>query len=147
MADLALIDVKESAKAAAAWADYVDLGPTRSLRKLAAQYVKQGRYKTETTAFNALAEWSGEHQWQARLAEMALRRADLANDFRADTWVAITGEYHRRVVEEPAMRRVMKLESLNSIFDRVKPDTPNDRSGSGGSITLTFAFIEASRPD
>ena len=80
----------ESAKAEEAFADYVALGPSRSLRALAAVYVKQGRYKSETTAFNAVAHWSGKFRWQERLAEAASARStallEQAAELDADTF-------------------------------------------------------------
>lgn len=138
MSELATLP-KESAKAAAAFADYVNLGPGRSLRKLVEYYNRPSTYLRQ------LAVWSTEYHWQERLAEMSLSRAEEANEYRADTWVAIAGEYHRRVVDDPAMRKTMKLESLNSIWDRVKPEQPTASGNSGPTVIVQFAFIETNR--
>lgn len=62
----------ESAKAYAAFLDYIRLGPTRSLRKLLEQYrvqseVKPGTENPPTRRLATLSDWSVKYEWQARL--------------------------------------------------------------------------------
>jgi predicted secreted protein len=137
MADLAVIP-KESAKAAQAFADYVNLGPSRSLAKLArgksARYLRQLEY------------WSSDYQWQERLKQLAVEQVEQAQEARTSTYVLIAGEYHRRVSDEP-MRKSMQLSALHGIFDRVKPETVSDSGGgSSAHLTIQFVFQEVVRP-
>lgn len=125
MADLALIEakesVKETAKSAQAFADYVALGPNRSLRGLAEQYAQQGAYKTATTAFRIIGAWSTDHQWQERLKELSQRQVAESFALRSSLYLDILREYYRRFGDDPTMIRVAKLDALHGVFDRVKP--------------------------
>lgn len=133
MSELALTSPKETAKAAQAFADYVAMGPKRSLRKLCEFYHRNPTYLTQ------LRDWSVEYQWQERLKEMAAEQIAAAQDLKVDTYVTILGEYHRRVSDEP-MRQVMKLEGLHGIYDRVKPETHTSSNEGLPSATITFQF-------
>lgn len=146
MTDLALIEPKETAKAAQAFADYVNLGPTRSLRKLHVLYCQQGANGAPTKRFETLAEWSTENNWQDRLKQIAAHQLESASELKTTTYINILGEYHRRVSDEPR-RQVMELNALHGIYDRVKPETPQTSGGSGPSITVNFAFVEVTRPE
>jgi len=114
---------KETPKAAEAFAAYVALGPKRSLRRLADEYVTQNRYKTTATAFNSLRDWSRIHGWQERLREAAEARSsamlDEAADLNTETYLAICREYHERIRDE--MAAAWKVGDLHPLFDRVKP--------------------------
>ena len=63
--------------------------PKRSLRALANNYVKQKRYKTDTTALNQLAKWSREFEWQSRIVSAVGERSRLklerSEELNADT--------------------------------------------------------------
>lgn len=61
-------DAEMTAKAAEAFAMYVAMGPGRSLTNLAHILTEQNRYKTRTTARNAVATWSARYRWQERIA-------------------------------------------------------------------------------
>lgn len=115
MADLALIESKESAKAYQAFVDYVNLGPERSLRKLAASKGKNGTYVGQ------LERWSVEHKWQDRLKALAQQQLAEAIDIRSTLYLSILREYYRRFGDDPAMIQVAHLEALHGVFDRVKP--------------------------
>jgi hypothetical protein len=58
----------ETARAAEAFAQYVAMGPGRSLRGLGAVLAEQGVYKTSASAFRVLKDWSVKYRWQERLA-------------------------------------------------------------------------------
>jgi hypothetical protein len=105
---------KETAKAAQAFADYVAMGPERSLRKLVEKYHRPKSYLAQ------LNVWSTEYEWQARLKEMAEQQIAEAAGLRTETYVAIAREYHRRFTD-PAMVKVAQLDALHGVFDRVKP--------------------------
>jgi hypothetical protein len=115
MADLALIDVKETAKAAQAFADYVALGPDRSFAKLAAIKGKNGSY------IGQLEIWSSKHHWQDRLKDLAQQQLAEAVDLRSSLYVGILREYYRRFGDDPAMMQSVQLDALHGVFDRVKP--------------------------
>lgn len=134
MADLALVEApNETARAREAFAEYVAMGPDRSLRKLAERHGKTRSYVVQ------LERWSSEHHWQDRIKALATEQIERASEFRAGTYVAITQEYYKRVVEDEPMRHVMQLDALNSIFDRVKPKESLEVTGKGGGpITLAF---------
>jgi ABC-type transporter MlaC component len=121
MTDVALVSPKESAKAYQAFVDYVNLGPTRSLRKLVAFYHKNPSY----------------------LKQLAAEQLDSATELKTTTYVNILGEYHRRISDEPR-RQIMELNALHGIYDRVKPETP--QSSDGPHITVNFAFVEVTKP-
>jgi hypothetical protein len=114
---------KETPKAAQALADYVAMGPGRSLSKLAAQYVIQNRYKTKATARSILEQWSIKYQWQARIAEAITERTmallSEAAELDAETFLAISQEYRRRT--KGVMAEASKLDDLHPVRDRVKP--------------------------
>lgn len=115
MADLALSESKESAKAYQAFVDYVNLGPERSLRKLAASKGKNGTYVGQ------LERWSIEYKWQDRLKELAQRQLAEAVDLRSSLYLSILREYYRRFGDDPAMMKSVHLDALHGVFDRVKP--------------------------
>lgn len=68
---------EESVKAAQAWADYVALGPDRSLAKLIARY-RTAPEAAPTIRLKTLKEWSAEYGWQARLHGLAAEQAAIA---------------------------------------------------------------------
>lgn len=112
----------ETPKAAAAFADYVALGPSRSLRTLAAQYVAQNRYKTNSTACNILRDWSVKYRWQERIAEAITERTMAmlaeASELDAETFLATSREYRRRT--DRTMIEAMNLNDVHPLRDRVK---------------------------
>jgi hypothetical protein len=68
---------EESPKAAQAWADYVALGPDRSLAKLIARY-RSTPEACPTTRLQTLKRWSAEYGWQDRLHGLAAEQAAIA---------------------------------------------------------------------
>lgn len=112
----------ESAKAAQAFADYVALGPRRSLRALASSYVEQGYYKSTTTALTVLGRWSTENRWQERIAEAVSERAMQmlveASELDAETFLATSRQYHKRLLGPKGDK--MGLGSIHDIRDQVK---------------------------
>jgi hypothetical protein len=138
MTDVATLP-KESAKAYQAFVDYVNLGPTRSLRKLVEFYNRPKSYLAQ------LAVWSDEYNWQERLKQLAAEQLTSATELKTTTYVNILGEYHRRISDEPR-RQIMELNALHGIYDRVKPETPQASGGDGPHITVNFAFVEVTKP-
>jgi len=63
-----------------AFEDYYALGPGRSLSKLTEQYQQteetQGKVGVPTTDLSTLAEWSAEHNWQARIKQRIAEEAE-----------------------------------------------------------------------
>lgn len=96
----------ESNRARQAWADYVALGPDRSLEKLVARY-RSVAGSVPTTRLNTLKLWSSQHGWQARLQAIADRAAQDAEAAEAE---------HRRAIMETGYAldhaRVAKLKHL-----------------------------------
>ncbi len=68
---------EESVKAAQAWADYVALGPDRSLAKLIARY-RSAPEACPTTRLQTLKQWSAEYRWQDRLHGLAAEQRTIA---------------------------------------------------------------------
>lgn len=61
---------KESPRQHAAYIDYRDMGPGRSLRKLAERYIAHDAPTVPpTTRLGTLETWSARFGWQARIAE------------------------------------------------------------------------------
>ncbi len=69
-----------------AFEDYVALGPGRSIRKLDEQY--QNNSKVRAPSVGTLMRWSGQHQWQAKLAEHNEKVAEQVQDKLAKTEAA-----------------------------------------------------------
>jgi hypothetical protein len=94
---------QESPKAAQAFADYVDLGPARSLKLLAQRYVEQKRYKTTTTAKGQLARWSVQFHWQERLTAAASARSERlleqAAEIDADSFYKSSVELNKAITK------------------------------------------------
>lgn len=61
--------MRETPKARQAWADYVALGPDRSLEKLLRRY--QTDPSPPTTRLSSLKQWSVQFGWQQRLQDIA----------------------------------------------------------------------------
>jgi hypothetical protein len=74
--------MEESPKAAQAWADYVALGPDRSLAKLVALYRNrvqaEGRLSVPTTRKATLETWSLAFGWQSRLQQIVAQETAAA---------------------------------------------------------------------
>lgn len=68
---------EESPKAAQAWADYVALGPDRSLAKLIARY-RTVPETSPTTRLPTLKQWSRDYGWQDRLLGLAAEQGKIA---------------------------------------------------------------------
>lgn len=94
------IGVHETSRAKQAYADYVRLGPDRSLEKLLAHYRELA--KAPTKQLSALKAWSSAHGWQGRL------KADAEADIR----VARERQAEQR-------RLVLEQEDLALDFGRV----------------------------
>ncbi len=67
--------MRETPRAKTAFADYLAMGPGRSLEKLLAHYrervVTSGKATVPTVEIRRLEHWSAAHGWQAKLAEIA----------------------------------------------------------------------------
>lgn len=86
----------ETAKAAQAFADYVQLGPKRSLETLAAAY----RISTEpapTLHLRTLKEWSAKYRWQERIREAVTEATTKALEEAAELDAATFLETSRRL--------------------------------------------------
>jgi hypothetical protein len=131
---------KETAKAAEAFAHYVALGPSRSLRKLAADYVRQNRYKTATTALRILQDWSVNFKWQDRIitamTEEADKKLEEAAALDADTSLKTSIELNKRAEYIDAM----KMDELIRMRETVRKPMLKGNSTSvsvGVNITIT----------
>ena len=60
--------MQETQRAKTAYAEYLAMGPGRSLEKLAAGYRKQTKPAPPTRLLSTLKKWSRCHSWQARVA-------------------------------------------------------------------------------
>ncbi len=84
---------QETAKAAQAFADYVALGPSRSIRNLHADYLnrQQTANKPPTVRYVTLGEWSSKFHWQQRVrqaaSEQARQKLEEAEELDADTFL------------------------------------------------------------
>jgi len=153
MSELALVESHESTvempvKAAQCFADYVELGPQRSLRKLLAKYVEDG--VKSPASIRQLERWSTDYDWQQRLKDIAAGRIDEAMEYRLGTYVAITKKYHKMIVIDEPNGITVPLHATNSIFDRVKPKEPETAASiqpAGGNVLIQFALIEVTGRD
>jgi hypothetical protein len=70
--------MRETPRAAQAWADYLALGPDRSLAKLLHRY--QTASNPPTRRLKSLADWSAAFDWQGRLRAIADEQASAAQE-------------------------------------------------------------------
>ena len=77
--------MKETPKAAQAWADYLALGPDRSLEKLASRYHRRRKFPKSSPAstLRQLKRWSAEFGWQDRLRDIVDREVREAQEREA----------------------------------------------------------------
>lgn len=73
--------MRETPKAARAWADYLAMGPGRSLEALLNRYRSETAPPTRRLA--SLKQWSSEYGWQRRLEEIVAREAREAEEQQA----------------------------------------------------------------
>jgi hypothetical protein len=131
----------ESAKAAEAFALYVDMGPQRSLRKLCDSLGRDQTYLSQ------LSDWSVKYKWQDRLKQLALISIEQSMQMNTDTYVKIVHEYNRRVSDE-GRRQFMALNSLHGIYDRVKPEQTSTKEQSlGSNVFIKFEFNQIAGRD
>lgn len=100
----------ESPRARQAWADYLALGPGRSLEHLAREY--QSRTESvPTRQLSRIKRWSVDFGWQARLTEIADMQAREAAEREA--------EYRRGILDDGyalAHERVQALKVLGQML-------------------------------
>lgn len=122
---------RETAGAQAAFADYVALGPGRSLEKLAESYRSRSE-SVPTRQVSTLKVWSTTHDWQARLAAMEAERLAAGQEIRTALYLRALMEYDRRtddgLIENAAM------DDIHAIYDRVRP---SERANADLGINLT----------
>lgn len=108
----------ESPKAKEAFADYMALGPDRSLPKLAKAY-KTRIGPVATKQLSTLLKWSTDFGWQDRLkalhAEQASRLAEAETDEKI------------RVLQEGFALRHKRVEALNRLAGKLLEDLDGDR--------------------
>ncbi len=99
----------ETVRAKRAWADYLAMGPERSLSSLAERYwtARTQGVSVPTVRLMTLADWSRHFDWQARLKQIADDEAKAAEEREA--------AYRREVMESGyavAHERVVALKRL-----------------------------------
>jgi hypothetical protein len=97
---------RETPNAKRAWADYLAMGPERSLEALARRYriVIENGGQAPTTRLPTLADWSRHFGWQARLSEIADRETREAEEREA--------AYRRSVLEDGYALSHKRVEGL-----------------------------------
>lgn len=100
--------LSESPKARQAWAEYLALGPGRSLEQLAARY--QARTApVPTRQLSRLKVWSSRFGWQARLQALAAAAAQAAADREA--------QRVRAILETGFAAAHERVQALNALAD------------------------------
>lgn len=132
----------ETPRAAEAFADYVSLGPSRSLQKLVDFYRATPQSSTKpppTRHLDTLKDWSVKHGWQDRIAQAITDRTLAllaeASELDAETFLATSREYRRRM--DDTMRDAMPLDAIHPLRDRVK--APATR---GAGVTLNVTIVQ-----
>lgn len=130
--------MKDSPKAAQAFADYVAMGPSRSLSSLCERY-RTGTKPVPTNRLTTLKEWSIKYGWQARIAEAATERAremlEQASEIDAQTFLATSVKLNQRVkLSDPLM-----LDGLVKLRESVRKPAPKGGTNVnvGVSVSLT----------
>ena len=102
--------MKESANAVRAWADYLAMGPERSLEALVRRY-RTAIENPPTRRLMTLADWSRTFGWQARLKEIADRQAREAE--------AQEAEYRQSILEEGFGLKHERVKALKAVAQRL----------------------------
>lgn len=110
--------MRETARAKQAWADYLSLGPGRSLETLLDRY-QSATDSPPTRRLKTLKDWSRTFGWQARLKTIADQVAREAAEREA--------EYRREIMEAGYGKREERVKALKELagilFDELmQPD-------------------------
>lgn len=120
-------------KAAEAFADYVDLGPKRSLEALVDRY-KFASKPVPTKRINTLKDWSSKYQWQARISEAVTqavtRKLELAAELDADTFYK-TSQRLNETVSGPGFIGPADVTRIRESVRKPEPKTTVDVTHSG----------------
>lgn len=95
----------ETPRALRAWADYLALGPGRTLESLLNLY--QTLPKPPTKQLTTLKVWSSSHDWQARLVLIAAEEVAAAAEREA--------AYRRQILEEGYAQPHKRIEALKAL--------------------------------
>lgn len=109
--------MKESAKAKTAWADYLGMGPGRSLEKLHRLYqVRQSNGETTvpSVTLRSLEQWSSDFRWQERLQAIVDEEARIAAEKEA--------EYRREIMETGYATAHERVKLLNRLAGGIVND-------------------------
>lgn len=106
--------MSETSRAKQAWADYVTLGPGRSLEKLAALY----QSSPKPTPLRTLKGWSSAFGWQARLIEIANREAIAAEEREA--------AYRRSILEDGYALAHERVKALKDLGQKLHAELTKD---------------------
>ena len=109
MAGVAREALRETPRARQAWADYVAMGPGRSLEALLKRYQSESNPVTNRLA--TLKKWSVVYQWQARLAAIAEQEAREAEEREATE--------RRAVMEEGYALGYRRVRDLKVLAERL----------------------------
>lgn len=130
---------QETAKAAAAFAAYVEMGVGRSLRNLARQMVEQGYYETATTALKVLGGWSSKHAWQARLSAAITAKTDEALAKAAEIDAASFLRTSELVAERLSYTSPVDTNTVLAIRSAVRKPEPK-QAGANLNLNLTVTL-------
>lgn len=104
--------MRETPRARQAWADYLALGPGRSLEALLRRY--QSATAAPTHRIASLKEWSTRFGWQARLQEIADRQAREAEEREA--------EYRRAIMEQGYALAHERVQVLKELAEKLRAE-------------------------
>lgn len=134
-----------TAQAAAAFLDYVALGPARSLSKLIGLYRDTHQFSTNsppTKHLDTLKRWSVKYGWQNRIAQAVTERGTRllaeAAELDTETFLATSREYHRRLTGTAI--EAMPLPGLHDVRGQVRRKDP-----AGGHTVNVVIVQEAQR--
>ena len=120
-------------KAAAAFADYIGMGPGRSLASLCNRYQKSTK-APPTKRLETLKEWSTKYQWQARISsavtEAVTRKLELAAELDADTFFK-TSQRLNETVSSPGFIGPGDITRIRESVRKPEPKTTVDVTHSG----------------
>lgn len=123
-------------KAAEAFALYVGMGHRRSLRGLAEYLVTQKYYKTASTAFTILRDWSVKYDWQARLASAVTALTESRLELAAEIDAASFLKTSERIAERLDWTMPEHIDTVLKIRESVrKPSTKTP------SLQINFTLI------
>lgn len=130
---------KESPDAVKAFADYYELGASRSLEKLLDRY-RSGTEPAPTRRMTTLKTWSTTFGWQDRIRAITQEQLASATEIDGESFVITSRKLRERLdITDP-----LNLTALIKIRESVRPATAKEvkvTGADGGPLVVQFEVV------